>query len=161
MLRPLPFSTPYRFCRSSRPTARCSRSIAAPRSPLGPGDNSPTNATSRSSCSALRTCSTGRSAFGARAACPRRSSVLRRSDPRRRSTTWRRSCAAPKTACRRGSVRRSVPVRRSAHNLLNDTNDASEDGRRNGPKRARPSYHETNLLSNRTIKRIANSRDNS
>src|SRR6266516_3242512 len=95
--------------------------MAAPRSSLGPADSSPTNATSRSSCRALRTCSTGRSAFGARNARPRRSSVLRRSEPRRRSTRLRRSSLMTMTDCRRGADRRSVPLRRSAHNLVKVT----------------------------------------
>src|SRR6266550_2186974 len=120
----------------------------ARRSSLGPGDNSPTSATSRSNCRAFRTCSTGRSALGARDWRPRRSSVLRRSEPRRRSTTLRRSFSSPTTAtdCRRGSARRSVPVRRSAHSLVNTRGSPGFGGKRK-LSRNQPfceSYHQRN-----------------
>src|SRR6266550_1354255 len=120
----------------------------ARRSSLGPGDNSPTSATSRSNCRAFRTCSTGRSALGARDWRPRRSSVLRRSEPRRRSTTLRRSFSSPTTAtdCRRGSARRSVPVRRSAHSLVNTRGSPGFGGQRK-LSRNQPfceSYHQRN-----------------
>jgi len=86
---------------------------------LGPADNSPTNATSRSSCRALRTDRPPLDIRGARAR-PRRSSVLAPFRPARRSidaaTLVRR---AHLKARRRGRLRRSVPVRRSDHSLLN------------------------------------------